>query len=290
MFFPVPCPANCISWALHWKVTIHPILFKIGPLTVHTYGALYALGILAAIILSDYLFKRDGGKAGVITDIAFPVVIGVLIGARGLFIFVEREYYFRHPAEIPMIWNGGLVFYGGLIGGILAFIIMTRLKKIELWRLADTVAPGIALGHGIGRIGCLFAGSCYGRPTDVPWAVTYTDLRSLAVDILGIPVHPTQLYSSLFLLALSAILVLKSRRPSFKGQVFTIYLIAYGTFRFAVEFLRGDPRGEATLLGVTLSTSQWISMILVPLAITAYLYLFRKGGTVHGSGEVLLQN
>ena len=268
---------------------MHPVLFQIGPITVHAYGALYALGILAATALSEYLFMKDGGEAGVITDLALPVVTGVIIGARALFIFVEREYYFRNPAEILMIWKGGLVFYGGLMGGVLAFIIMTRLKKMELWRLADTIAPGIALGHGIGRIGCFLAGSCYGRPTDVAWAVTYSDPTSLAGDILGIPVHPTQLYSAAFLLLLSGILIFVGSRSSFRGQVIASYGILYGTFRFFIEFFRGDPRGSFDLAGFTLSTSQVVSLVLVPLSLGLYLYLRAKGAK-DDRGAILLQD
>ena len=268
---------------------MHPVLFQIGPITVHAYGALYALGILAAITLSEYLFKKDGGEAGVITDLAFPVVIGVILGARALFIFVEREYYFRNPTEILMIWKGGLVFYGGLMGGVLAFIIMTRLKKMELWHLADTIAPGIALGHGIGRIGCFLAGSCYGRPTSVAWAVTYSDPTSLAGDILGIPVHPAQLYSASFLFLLSGILILIRNRSFFRGQVITSYGVLYGTFRFFIEFLRGDPRGTVALADITLSTSQAVSLVLVPLSLGLYMYL-RARGAKDDRGAILLQD
>lgn len=256
---------------------MHPILLKIGPLTIHTYGALYALGIIAAVALSEYRYRRDDGEPETIMDLALPVVLGVLIGARALFIIVEREYYTQNPLEIFMVWKGGLVFYGGLIGGALAFIIMARVKKLELWHLADTVAPGVALGHALGRLGCFFAGSCYGRPTDLAWAVTYTDPTSLAGDILGVPVHPTQLYSAGFLVLLSAILVLIGSRSAFNGQVIASYGIVYGIFRFFIEFLRGDPRGAVTLADITLSTSQAVSLVLVPASLGLYLYLKKRG-------------
>ncbi|MDF1535791.1 MAG: prolipoprotein diacylglyceryl transferase [bacterium] len=269
---------------------MNPELFHLGPLTVHTYGMFYALGILAAVGLAEHLHRRDGGTPGIIADMAFPVVTGVFLGARTLFVLVEHEYYLRHPIEVLMVWKGGLVFYGGFIGGALAFIVTVRIRKLDLWDLADSVAPGIALGHALGRLGCFFAGSCYGRPTDVPWAVTFTDPNSLARDILGIPVHPTQLYSSAFLFFLSAILVIVGRRRRFRGQVFASYVLLYGTFRFFIEFLRGDPRGEAAFAGLTLSTGQWISALLVPAALAGTFYLCRKGKTNSGSREVLLQN
>ncbi len=269
---------------------MYPELFHFGPLTIHTYGVFYALGILAAVGLSENLYRRGGGEPGVIMDMALPVVTGVILGARTLFVLVEYKYYIHQPIEILMIWRGGLVFYGGLIGGSLAFIILARVKKLDLWHLADAMAPGIALGHALGRLGCFFAGSCYGRPTDVPWAVTFTDPNSLARGVLGVPVHPTQLYSSAFLFLLSAILIVTGRRRTFRGQVLTTYVLLYGAFRFFIEFYRGDPRGEATFLNLTLSTGQWISVILVPAALAGYLYLYRRGETNRGSGEVLLQN
>ena len=252
---------------------MHPILLHLGPLTIHTYGALYALGIFTAVALSEYLYRRDGGEPEAIIDLALPVVIGTLIGARALFIIVEHEYYLRNPVEIIMVWKGGLVFYGGLMGGAIAFIITARVKKLELWHLADTVAPGVALGHALGRLGCFFAGSCYGRATDVPWAVIYSDPNSLARDIIGVPVHPTQLYSAAFLTLLSAILVFIGIRSTFKGQVIATYGILYGTFRFFIEFLRGDPRGTVSLAGLTVSTSQAVSLLLVPVSLGLYLYL-----------------
>ena len=256
---------------------MHPILLHLGPLTIHTYGALYALGIFTAVALSEYLYRRDGGEPETIIDLALPVVIGILIGARALFIIVEYEYYLRNPVEIIMLWKGGLVFYGGLMGGALAFIITARVKKLELWHLADTVAPGVALGHALGRLGCFFAGSCYGRPTDVPWAVIYSDPNSLARDIIGVPVHPTQLYSAAFLTLLSAILVFIGSRSAFRGQVIATYGILYGIFRFFIEFFRGDPRGTVSLADITFSTSQAVSLLLVPFSIAAYIYLRRRG-------------
>jgi phosphatidylglycerol:prolipoprotein diacylglycerol transferase len=268
---------------------LYPILLKIGPLTIHTYGAMYALGILAAAGLSEYLYRRKGGEPGVIVDMALPVMIGVILGARTLFVIVEREYYLQNPLEVTMIWNGGLVFYGGLIGGTIAFIILCRVKKLPLLALADIVAPGVALGHALGRLGCFFAGSCYGKPTDVPWAVVYKDPHSMAAGILGIPVHPTQLYSAAFLVVLSGILIFIGTRTAFQGQVAAAYGILYGTFRFFMEFLRGDPRGTISLGVITLSTSQAVSLMLVPLSIGIYVYLKKKGAR-NDRGKVLLQD
>jgi phosphatidylglycerol:prolipoprotein diacylglycerol transferase len=256
---------------------MYPELFHLGPLTVHTYGMFFALGILAAVGLSEHLHRRAGGTPGAINDMALPIVIGGVLGARILFLLVESEHYLRHPIEILMIWKGGLVFYGGFIGGALAFIITAWIRKLDLWNLADSTAPGLALGHALGRLGCFFAGSCYGKPTEVAWAVTFTDPNSLAANIIGIPVHPTQLYSAAFLTFLSGILVLIGSKRTFRGQVIATYGILYGIFRFFIEFFRGDPRGMVTITDITLSTSQVVSLILVPLSVGVYLFLRNRG-------------
>ena len=255
---------------------MYPELFRIVPLTIQTYGAMYALGILAAAGLSEHLYRRRGGRPGVMADMVLPVMLGVILGARALFILVEREYYIQNPLEILMVWKGGLVFYGGLIGGALAFVLTTRLRRLPLWEMADILAPGVALGHALGRLGCFFAGSCYGRPTNLPWAVTYTNPNSLAGDILDVPVHPTQLYSAAFLVLLSGILVFIGSRSTFRGQVIASYGILYGTFRFFIEFLRGDPRGTVDLAGIALSTSQTVSLVLVPVSVGVYIYLKKR--------------
>jgi len=264
---------------------MNPIFLTVGPITIHTYGLFFALGILAATFLAEYLHRRDGGTPGAVTDIAFLVAIGALMGARTLFILVNLEYFLKNPLEIPQIWNGGLVFYGGLIGGSLTFIVIARLRKLNLWRLADTVAPGLALGHALGRIGCFYAGTCYGKPTDLPWAVTFNDPRSLATGVLGTPVHPTQLYSSFGLLVLMVVLLGIRSRARFPGQVIASYGILYGILRFGMEFLRGDPRGSVSLMGATLSTSQVVSLVLVPLSLAAYVILSRRAGDQAAVGE-----
>jgi phosphatidylglycerol:prolipoprotein diacylglycerol transferase len=259
---------------------LYPELFSIGPFTIHTYGLMFALGIVAAVVLSECQHMRTGGKVGIITDMALPVMAGVLVGARGLFILVERSYFIENPLEMLAVWKGGLVFYGGFIGGALAFILVAWWWKLDVWHLADNVAPGLALGHGIGRLGCFFAGSCYGKPTSLPWAVTYTDPDSLARAIIGVPVHPVQLYSAAFLACLSVILYRMGPRAAFKGQVIATYGMVYGTYRFSVEFLRGDPRGALAIGELVLSTSQVISLLLVPVMAVVYMKLAGRSEVV----------
>jgi phosphatidylglycerol:prolipoprotein diacylglycerol transferase len=259
-----------------------PELVTIGPLTIHTYGLMVALGILSGVSLAEFLHRKSGGIPGRIVDISLIVVLSGLLGARLLFVAVSWKYFTANPLEIFMIWKGGLVFYGGLLGGIAGILTCIRLYRLETGLILDIGAIAIALGHAMGRLGCFSAGCCYGKVADLPWSITFTDPRCLATEVLNQPVHPTQLYSSTFLFALTGFLVwlqLQKRflgRKRFGGQVASLYLVLYGLFRFTVEFFRGDARGGLTLAGLNLSTSQWISIIMVMAGVCAYVLLARQ--------------
>jgi phosphatidylglycerol:prolipoprotein diacylglycerol transferase len=201
-----------------------PEAFQIGPVSLHTYGLLVAMGILCGVALSEFLWRRQGGEPGKIVDLSFMVVLSGLIGARIVFVLVNLDYYRDYPLEIIMIWKGGLVFFGALIGGILGLITAIRLYRLPFWAAMDVAAPGLALGHTLGRLGCFSAGCCFGEPTTAWWAVTFTDPRCLATDVLNTPVHPTQLYSAFGLLTLTVFLVWKQSRKRFDGQILALYI------------------------------------------------------------------
>jgi phosphatidylglycerol:prolipoprotein diacylglycerol transferase len=238
-----------------------------------------ALGILAGVTLAEHLNRKQGGERGSIVDVSLIVVLAGLLGARLFFVLINTSYYRDNLVEIVMIWRGGLVFFGGLVGGILGLLLAIRLHRLPVWSTIDAVAPGMALGHALGRLGCFSAGCCYGRSTDLPWAVTFTNPRSLATDVLNLPIHPTQIYSFLALAALSGYLVFRFGRRGFHGQIAALYVGIYSAFRFIVEFFRGDPRGSVDVLGVTLSTSQVTSLVLLPLAVGVYFYLRKNDFT-----------
>jgi phosphatidylglycerol---prolipoprotein diacylglyceryl transferase len=168
------------------------------------------------------------------------------------------------------------VFYGGLIAAVLVAVLYLRWHRLPLWTTTDCFAPGIALGHAIGRVGCLMAGCCYGRPAAVPWAVTFhSKIAEANVGTpLNVPLHPTQLYEAgAELIILGVLLALERRGRSFPGRTFWSYLLLYGISRFVIEFFRGDNRGMVFTL---LSTSQVVSLLLVPIAIVM-LILLRRG-------------
>ena len=253
-----------------------PEALQIGPLSLHTYGVMVALAILSGVSLSEYLWRRQGGEPGKVVDLSFMVVLSGLIGARVVFVLVNLDYYLGNPMEIFMIWKGGLVFFGALVGGILGLIAAVRLYEVPFWVTMDAVAPGLALGHMLGRIGCFSAGCCFGEPTTVWWAVTFTDPRCLATDVLNTPVHPTQLYSAFGLLLLALFLVWKHSRKSFDGQILALYMGIYSVFRFVVEFFRSDYRGGVEVSGIFLSTSQILALVLLPIAVLIYSYCLHR--------------
>jgi phosphatidylglycerol:prolipoprotein diacylglycerol transferase len=253
-----------------------PELFTVGPVVIHTYGLLVALGILAGVILGEHLNRQSGGEPGRIVDMSVIVVLAGLAGARIIFVLDNWGYYAQDPVEILKFWQGGLVFYGGLAGGTAAFILVIRHYRLYLWDMLDIGAAAVALGHAFGRLGCFSAGCCYGRPSTLPWSITFTDPHCLAVEVLNTPVHPTQLYSFLFLTTLAAFLAYLHPRRRFPGQMAAVYLLSYGIFRFAVEFLRGDPRGSLEAAGITLSVSQWASLTATAAGVFIYFFLSRK--------------
>lgn len=196
-----------------------------------------------------------------------------------MYVIVEYRYFLAHPIEIFMFWKGGLVFYGGLILGTVTAVVYLKKKGLPLWKTADLLAPSIAIGQGIGRWGCFFAGCCYGVPTDVPWAVTFSDPSSLAP--LGIALHPTQIYLSLNALVIFLVLIWLSKKKSFDGQIIWAYGILYAVGRFVIEYFRGDDRGYA--VDEVFSTSQFLGLFVLGFSIFMLVFLRRKSVGSAGS-------
>lgn len=239
---------------------MHPVLFKLGPVTIHTYGVLVALAFLAGITIASREAARKGIDKDLMVDLCLYLLGAAIIGSRLLEVAVDYRYYMQHPLEIVMIWKGGLVFYGGFILAVLTGVWFMNRYNMPLWTTADILAPCIALGQSIGRLGCFSAGCCYGKPTDLPWGVTFTDPGSLAE--LGVPLHPTQLYESAGTLVIFALLWLFRKKTKFSGQLFWMYVIMYSVLRFCLEFVRGDQvRGFVNIASFTLSTSQAVSIM-----------------------------
>ena len=245
-----------------------PVLFKIGPLTIHTYGFLIATAFLVALTLAVREAKKKGIPHESIVDIGFYALIAGILGSRLFFIATNWQHFSEHLLDVVKIWEGGLVFYGGVLFAVPTVIWYARQKSLPLWQTADIWAPSIAIGHAIGRLGCFCAGCCYGKPAEgLPWSVTFTNPESLA--IIGTPLHPTQLYESALEFLNFLILISLRRHRPFNGQLFLMYILNYSIIRSIVEIFRGDEvRG---FLFPGFSYSQGISVLLF---ITALFFLF----------------
>jgi phosphatidylglycerol:prolipoprotein diacylglycerol transferase len=248
---------------------------SIGPFTLHTYGVLLALAFLVGLWVISRQAKRAGLDANRITDMAVWVLIAGLVGAKLLLVAVDWRYFGRNPREIGSILQSGGV-YGGLIGGILVAWWYVRRNHLPGWQTADVLVPGVALGQAIGRLGCFAAGCCWGRTTQVPWAVTFTDVYSArAVGTpMDTPVHPSQLYESFATFLIFLVLLWLAPRKRFQGQVALVYVALYSAVRFGLEFLRGDP-DRGAWFGGTVSTSQLIAIALL-LGVAVLLPRVRK--------------
>ncbi|RMF87923.1 MAG: prolipoprotein diacylglyceryl transferase [Nitrospirae bacterium] len=247
---------------------MHPILFRIGPITVHTYGVLLAAAYLAGMAVVSREAARLGVDRDRVMDWMFWGIVGAIVGARLLYVALDWRYYLAHPLQIVAVWNGGLVFYGGVAGGLVASLLYLVPRRLPVWTCADLVAPALALGQGIGRWGCLAAGCCYGRPTHLPWAIRFHDPAGLAPK--GVPLHPTQLYDSAAGFLLFGFLWAFRRRKRFEGQVMLLYLMLYSVARSTVELFRGDAE-RGLFFGGRLSTSQLISAVVFAAALLLYL-------------------
>ncbi len=251
---------------------MHPVLFEIGGWPVYSYGVLLAVAYLVALQVAVVRARRRGIDGSRVMDLGIYLIVAALIGAKLMLVVVDLPYFLEQPGELASLVRAGGVFYGGLIAAVGVAFWLVRRYALPLWTTADLFAPGIALGHAVGRFGCLLAGCCYGRPTSVAWAITFDD-PAAAANVgtpIGVPLHPTQIYDAGAELAILAILLAtEARGRTFAGRTFWLYVLLYGVSRFAIEFYRGDPRG--TVLG--LSTSQAVSLVVVPVAIAMLVWL-----------------
>ena len=273
---------------------MYPEIFRIGSFPINTYGVFLALAFLCAILITVKLASRDGLPREKIYDLCLWMLLCSLVGSKILMLFTEPEYR-DHPLQLislDFLRSGG-VFYGGLIGAILSGYFLMRRYQLPWWKTADACAPGIAIGNFFGRQGCFAAGCCWGKPTTLPWGVKFTELGH---EITGVPLdvrlHPTQLYESFAMLLVFFFLLWLHKHRRFNGQVILLYALLYSVIRFAIEFLRDDPRGD--LFGLTtltgLSTSQLISLIVGAGALVLLVLRWRKAAGITKAHGVAAPN
>jgi phosphatidylglycerol:prolipoprotein diacylglycerol transferase len=251
---------------------MYPNLFSIGPLTIHTYGLFVALGFTVALLVTLRMGKAQGIKTQQVMDMGFIMILMAIIGSRLTYVIMNFSRYRANPIDIVRIWEGGLVFSGGLVAVVIVMAWYIRRHHLSFWRMGDLWAPGIAIGQAIGRLGCSMAGCCYGKPTDLPWAVTFTHPQSLAP--LNTPLHPTQLYAALTGFIIFLVLMFLNAKKQFQGQVFIWFLILHSTARLFMERFRGDERG--LIAGTEMSMTQLLTLLVLLGAVAALFILKSK--------------
>jgi phosphatidylglycerol:prolipoprotein diacylglycerol transferase len=255
---------------------MHPVLFELGPATIYTYGVLLAAAYMLGLKLAMVRAAARGLDQARVLDLGIYIIISALIGAKLLLVVTDFRTFLSDPAALWTLVRSGGVFYGGLILAVSVALIYITKVGLPLWTTCDAFAPGIALGHVVGRLGCFFAGCCWGKETDVPWAITFTNPLTFANvgTPLNVPLHPTQLYES----GAEALILLllfwsEKRGRAYPGRTFWLYMLLYAISRFIIEFYRNDPRGAVLMF----STSQFISLVLAPLAVVMLIVLRRQG-------------
>lgn len=270
---------------------MYPEIFRIGSFPINTYGVLLAVSFLCAIMVSVRLAARDGLPREKIYDLSLWMLLAGLVGSKIMMLFTEPDYR-ADPLQLlslDFLRSGG-VWYGGLLGAVLVSYWLMRRYQLPWWKTADAFAPGIAIGNFFGRQGCFAAGCCWGKPTSLPWGVKFTEAGH---EITGVPtdthLHPTQLYESFAMLLVFLFLLWLHKRKRFSGQVILAYAVIYSIIRFAIEFVRDDPRGDVfgltTLTG--LSTSQMISLVIGITALIVLIVRRRRAQQVAKTDELV---
>jgi len=244
-----------------------PILLELGPLRIHAYG----LALAVSFLVGSWLVTRRGGRLGYPEDelmrLFWWILVSALIGSRLYYALQHPQDFEDNWLAVLQVWRGGLTQYGGLIGALIVGGLFMRSRRWSFRQVSDLIAPALALGEGITRIGCYYNGCCFGRPSTVPWAVRFPP-ESHAYPVVGsVSVHPSQLYLSLANLVLFMFLLPLSDRLARAGRLFALYLAASSVARFLVDFTRFyEESDRIAIAGLRLAHSQWVSIVLIGLA------------------------
>jgi phosphatidylglycerol:prolipoprotein diacylglycerol transferase len=240
---------------------------EFGPYTLHTYGVLVALGFLTALAVVMRGARREGLPTEPVLDLAFVAVLSAIVGSRLLYVVFNPGEYLADPLRVFKVWEGGLVFHGGLLLAIPVCLLAVRRSGLPAWETADVFAPAIAIGQAVGRLGCFAAGCCYGAPWAPPFCVTYTHPEALAP--LNVALFPSQLFASAAGIAVCAVLVAYRPHRRAPGQVFWLYLTLASVARLAEDAFRGSSAKLAIL--PWLSATQAISLGLAAVALAMFV-------------------
>ncbi len=255
-----------------------PTILRIGALGLHSWGLLLAIAFLAGIAIAFRRARERNVSPQKVVDLAVVVIVAAVVGGRIAFVLGHVPDFKEAPLEIFAIWRGGMAFYGGAILAFIAGVVYVKRQKLNVWRVADIVAPSLAFGLFLGRIGCLLNGCCFGEPTDMPWGIVFP-YGSYAEQVYGpdVHIHPTQVYSSLAGLAMFFMLLWMERWWRFDGSLFWRFVIMYSLWRISVDLVRYcEPNSLHQIDGVILTESQLVSVGLIVCSILMLLFLSRR--------------
>lgn len=247
-----------------------PVLFRAWGFTLHTYGLLVAIGFLVGIYVAERMARRFDLEPERIFNLAVYLAIGAIVGAKLFLLLQDWRYYLKYPRALLAadFWESGGIFYGGVIVALLVLTWYVRRHRMRWLAVGDAVAPGVAIGHSIGRLGCFAAGCCWGKPTALFFGVTFTSLyanRTTGVP-LNVALYPTQLIESAAEFVIFLLLLRLAKRRAFVGELTAFYLVSYGVVRYLVDFIRRiDP--DAMLFHGLMSAGQLTSLCMIVLAI-----------------------
>jgi phosphatidylglycerol:prolipoprotein diacylglycerol transferase len=243
---------------------MNPICFHIGSHPIYWYGVMMALAFMAGLLHWHWLGHKTRRDTALASDLAFWLMVGGILGARIAYVISNFDYFRAAPQEIIRVDQGGLIFYGGLIGGVLAFLVLSKWRRLKVWDLADFTVTALPLGHALGRVGCFLNGCCGGCEATSPSFLTG-----------GLARYPVQLYEAFFNLGVYGLLTwyLLYKRGTKYGSVVALYLMSYPIVRFLLEFIRGDDRMRAGGLDV----AQIISLSLILVGIVLWIFTRKNG-------------
>ncbi|MFH0778348.1 MAG: prolipoprotein diacylglyceryl transferase [Candidatus Eisenbacteria bacterium] len=257
---------------------MHPEIVRIGSLTLKFYG----LALMVSFLIGTQLALRRARKSAVPEEIivwlALLILMLAVLGSRTLYVFAHFYEFSASPASVFKIWEGGLTMYGGVVLATVGGIVFLRMKGQPVWKVTDMVAPSLALGEAITRVGCFMNGCCFGTPTSLPWGVVFPEDSFSAVVFPCTRIHPSQIYSSALVLLILAYLLWREGRKRFDGELFWSYVAASASARFLVDFTRYYGSGDYPdlFLSFHFNTNQLVSAILVVASVTMMLVLRRK--------------
>jgi phosphatidylglycerol:prolipoprotein diacylglycerol transferase len=246
---------------------MHRTLLEIGFVKIHSYGFFLALSFLLGILLARPRAERRGIPGERIDDVALIIIITSILGARALYVLTHLDQFQGRMLDVFRTWEGGLVMYGGAVPAVIVGMWALRRWKVDAWKAADAIAPSMALGLGLTRIGCFLSGCCFGAPTTLPWGCVFPPDSYAGLLNPGIPLHPAQLYGSLSGFLMCGILLFLDRRPRPRGYIFLMLLVMYSIARFSVDFVRTYEPSAFPIPSIGLTLNQWVSIAVFAFAL-----------------------